>query len=415
MAGQTFKRDVALIGDPRNDENVVISQLQAGFIAFHNRLVDMLLEKDGVDLKELDERIANASSILEQRKAEEEKFKVSREVFERARKHAIHYYHRMLVEDFIPRIVGVDRVQKIRAEGRKFYFPKGFLDQKTGRVRAPFIPVEFSVAAYRYGHAQVRNHYILSAKTTNVPLFGRGAGPDGIDMMGFKPITEPLMIDWRYFFPFDGSANLVQHGRPINTSLPDALFKLVEGGIVPPGDVPSLASRNLNRGQNYFLPSGQALARVMNIPTRDIVSADVATRTILNLKETPLWYYILQEAKQQGVEAISSVPHSLVKTTRLAPSSQVYKASFTTDTLQAKAVAAQTGSSGGDVLGPVGGTIVGEVLLGLIEHYRRATGEGIDFPSEIDALMSSTTVDGLGKIYQMRDLLKDAGVAIPIR
>ncbi len=411
----SVKRDVALIGDPRNDENVVISQIQAGFIAFHNRIVDMLLEKDGVDLNELDEKIANASTLLEQRKVEEEKFKVTREVFERARKHAVHYYHRMLVEDFIPRIIGVDRVQKIRTEGRKFYFPDGFLDRKTSRIRAPFIPVEFSVAAYRYGHAQVRNNYILSAKTTNVPLFGRGRGPDGIDMMGFKPITEPLMIDWRYFFPYEGADKLVQHGRPINTSMPDALFKLVEGGIVPPGDVASLASRNLNRGKTYSLPSGQALARVMKIPTRNIVSADIATRTILNLKETPLWYYILQEAKQQGVEAISSVPHSLVKTTRLAPSSKVYKAAFKTDTQQTQAVTAQTGSAGGDVLGPVGGTIVGEVLLGLIEHYRRATGEGIDFTSEIDALMSSTSVQGLGKIYQMRDLLKDAGVAIPVR
>ncbi|MEO0619063.1 MAG: peroxidase family protein [Pseudomonadota bacterium] len=410
-------RDVALIGDPRNDENVVISQMQAGFIAFHNRMVDLLLEKDGIDLAALDADIANAPTLLDRRKAEERRHKVEGDIFERARRHTVHYYHRMLVEDFLPRVLGINRVASIRENGRQFYFPKGFRNAKTGGLITPFIPVEFSVAAYRYGHAQVRNSYALSGQTQGVPLFGSGAGPDGIDMMGFKPISRPLMIDWRYFFPYDGADGLVQLSRPINTSLPDALFKLVEGGIVPPGAVASLASRNLNRGRIYNLPSGQALARVMKIPSRDIVAADLHTRTILKLRETPLWYYILQESKQQGVEAHSSGAHAYLKAARVAKSSLIYKASVSTDTQQAAAVKSATGSKGGggDILGPVGGTIVGEVLLGLIDHYREATGAGLDFASELDNVMSSTKLPDGGQVYQMRDLLKDAGVAGAIK
>ncbi|MEL6288083.1 MAG: peroxidase family protein [Pseudomonadota bacterium] len=407
-------RDVALIGDPRNDENVVISQMQAAFIAFHNRMVDLLLEKDGVNLADLDTAVENAPTLIARRQAEETRHKVHDDIFKRARQHAIHYYQRMLAEDFLPRIIGVERIRTIRAEGRQFYFPRGFRTGPGGRLTDPFIPVEFSVAAYRYGHAQVRNSYTLSGGTKAVPLFGAGQGPDGIDMMGFKPITRPLMIDWRYYFPFDGAAELVQMGRPINTSLPDALFKLVEGGIVPPGAVPSLASRNLNRGLVYNLPSGQALARVMKIPTRDIVAADIETRRILNSRETPLWYYVLQEAKQQGAVAVGSAAHSPLKATSLAKSSLVYAAAAQTDTAQAAVVKTATGSSGGDILGPVGGTIVGEVLLGLLDHYRQATGEGLDFRSEIDAVMSKTPDGRGGTRYEMRDLLRDAGVAGPV-
>ena len=141
-------RDVALIGDPRNDENVVISQLQAAFISYHNWIADRLMEKDGVDLAKLRQEAADAKTIDDRMEKLAEINTVSREIYERARNHTIHYYHRMIVEDFLPRIVGLDRVQRIRTQGRRFYFPKGFIDRSTGKRRSPNIPVEFSVAAY---------------------------------------------------------------------------------------------------------------------------------------------------------------------------------------------------------------------------------------------------------------------------
>jgi len=79
------KRDVALIGDPRNDENVVITQIQAAVIAFHNRIANMLLEKDGVDLNALKDRIAYASTVYKRRQAEEDLAKISRDIFDAIR------------------------------------------------------------------------------------------------------------------------------------------------------------------------------------------------------------------------------------------------------------------------------------------------------------------------------------------
>lgn len=81
---------VALIGDARNDENAIVSQIQAAFIAFHNAVADALVERSG-------STIDNLSSTQK------------REIFEMARDHVIHYYHRLLAEDFLPNIIGVDR------------------------------------------------------------------------------------------------------------------------------------------------------------------------------------------------------------------------------------------------------------------------------------------------------------------
>ena len=197
--------------------------------------------------------------------------------------------------------------------------------------------------------------------------------------------------------------------------MPTALFRLSHGGIVPPGDVESLASRNLNRGRVYGLPSGQAVARAMGLRRELILEADGATVDNLGVKETPLWYYIVQEAKQQGIRPVDAIAYSLAKVGRLASSKQVYQTSVTTAAAETGRVKQLTGSSGGDILGPVGGTIVGEVLLGLIDHYRETTNRGLAFPSEIDDKMTYTDVAGVGRSYHLGNMLHDVGLSARVR
>lgn len=406
--GRTVSR-VALIGDPRNDENVVITQLQAAFITFHNSIVDRLLKHENVDLAALRAQIAAAQTRGEQRELETRLGQITREIFEAARNHTIHYYHRTIVEDYLPHILGQNRVNEIRTQGRQFYFPDGFRDPSTGDVREPFIPIEFSTAAFRYGHSQIRGLYNLSRQTQGVPLFGAGRGPQNIDMMGFKPMIPELMIDWAYFFTMDPSRwQDVQSARPMDTRIPDPLFKLVEAGVVPAGDVESLAARNLNRGRTFRLPSGQMVARAMGLPPELILEADPVTRETLGVDETPLWYYVLQEAKQQGITRERK--YELADAGRLVPTSAVYSGRAAAPESMTARVKEMSGSQGGDILGPVGGTIVGEVLLGLIDHYRDQTGRGLDFVSVIDGEMSKTPLRGGGTGYHMGNLLTDAGL-----
>lgn len=364
---------VALIGDPRNDENVIVSQLQAAFLAFHNAMADKL-----IDEKELDE-----ASLTPKQK---------REIFEEARDHVIHYYHRLLVEDLLPQVIGVQRTIEIAQDGRRFYFQDGFYDNENSTIQLPFMPIEFSVAAYRFGHSQVRQSYTLNEAQQNVNLFDPVTG----GLRGFRPIEEQNVIDWRYFFAVDGSPIPPQKARRIDTQLPDHLFKLHLVGVVPSDDLGSLAGRNLNRGRTYRLPSGQQLAERMGLES---IPADEVIKTSLVVEETPLWYYILQEASHVQTKwkdnlAIEANGSSQQEFNQKAGYGLKQEPENTKEF--------------GNILGPVGGTIVGEVIIGLIDHYRESTGKGLDFIADIDIGAKETAQ--FGRRVQMQHLLNFAGL-----
>ncbi len=305
-------RGRALIGDPRNDENLIVSQLQLGFLKFHNALMNAC----GND-------------------------------FEQARRTAIYHYHTMLKEDFLPRIVGQDMVDDIRTNGRLFYFPNGF----HGAPRRPYMPIEFAVAAYRYGHSQVRATYTMNEKFADVSLFEKGVG-----LKAFEPARTHL--DWTYMF--ESSVNRHSFSRKIDTKLPESLMDLKVARVV--SDTPiSLATRNLLRGLSFNMWSGQSVAKQMQYSgasgVTTIHEADDATQAC-GLTETPLWYYILQDSQ---IEA------------------------------------------DGNHLGPVGGRIVAEVLLGLIDHYWESTRPENWVPSLAIPQIDSNRL-------QITDILRFAGV-----
>ena len=105
----------AIIADPRNDENMMISGLQAAFLLFHNHAVDYVEDRD-----------RRASSD---------------DVFREARRLTRWHYQWMIVHEFLPLFIGQSLVNDILRNGRKFYQP-----------REAFIPVEFQGAVYRFGH-----------------------------------------------------------------------------------------------------------------------------------------------------------------------------------------------------------------------------------------------------------------------
>jgi hypothetical protein len=465
----------ALIGDPRNDENYVVAQLQAAFIAFHNKLVDLIAAE---------REIADVGALSDSAKGE---------LFEAAREHTIHYYHRVIAEDFLPRLIGIDRTLDLVVNGRTFYFPDGFIDNH-GKVKEPFIPIEFSVAAYRYGHSQVRQSYHLRDGGDAIPLFDPDDGAGGRRIAGFKPITDDRLIDWRYFFEVGGTrvANF-NAARVIDPELPNHLHQLAMVDVVGRDDVSSLAARNLNRGRIFRLPSGQAVAEVIlnalaertlpsgqsslslwevsaeegglrpaETPEELILAEDQLTRDTLGPIGTPLWYYILQEAREFGKRTIQTdpapavaeadiedaavpviqaeffkQPRSVIDEAIIMASSKqepVYKSiqavlldkGAETSYLLEAADTAPGGAVTGHTLGPVGGTLVGEVFLGLIEHYRDKTSKGLDLVPEVcaglaggDCPLTTTVISNVGgrafgNRYLMNNLLEDAGLGGPI-
>ncbi|MEM9029916.1 MAG: peroxidase family protein [Pseudomonadota bacterium] len=438
----------ALIGDPRNDENFVTSQLHSAFVAFHNRIVDLLLERRLATGGYRD--CGDFDNCNARRLAKSLPRRDKHELFELARKHVIHYYHRIIIEDFLPRIIGEARLQDILRNGRSFFFPDGF-DRHGEASTKPFIPVEFAVAAFRYGHSQVRERYQLrrGVRSRILDVTRR----DGVGRPAFQPIRRKQLVDWRYFFPIERHRPRgFNYARRIDTEIAPFLHHLGRPRVVGRHDVTALPARNLIRGQAFRLPSGQAIASIMlpalerrGILTRYdttngghdthdwasfILKPGQRTRDILGSDETPLWYYILEEAAVFGgpthfesnarttarsSRALQLRHTSLDRASRhRQPSSPDHATSYSDHRL------------GGHTLGPVGATLVGEVLVGLIEHARTKSNNGLDFRPIIRASISRngstplslTAMPHINRQYHgrylMRNLLIDADQAAPV-
>jgi hypothetical protein len=393
----------AIIGDKRNDENVIVSQLQGVFLQFHNAVADRLPQKT---LK-----------------------------FEDVQRLVRWHYQWVVIHDFLPKIVGEHTLHQVLPHlknNTSIYQDKPdlrFFQWKND----PFMPIEFAAAAYRYGHSMVRPIYRLNTELTgNAEQKARGV--DGRQFIfgalrdeslnGFRDFPSIWAIDWRLFFEFDRKLddpqNLgpgrVQPSYKIDSSLVNPLAFLPEFSVPEAGDsgnfqmdkdghpktqanqIAKLALRNLLRGKSMGLPSGQTVARKMGLaPISDadlrVGKANVdglkGNRSLADLSErfadnAPLWFYVLAEAQndwatkaakdKKGDDAKNAIPVRL---------------------------------------GSLGGRIVAEVLVGLI------LGDQFSFLSqwpEWSPLMKQTSnfapfaSDLKGK-FGISDLITAAGLA----
>ncbi len=253
----------ALIGDMRNDENSIVSQVQLAFLLAHNNLVDRA-RSEGLE-----------------------------NPFEAARQTLRWLYQHIVWNDFAKRIVN-DEVhaaalrRKETSDGRTRW-TLGLGDVYSWK-RNPFMPVEFSVAAYRFGHSMVRNAYQTNHPHRGfgkfVPLFDNtGAGaPD--DLRGFRPMVSENVVQWDWFLEMTTSQGpFPQRARKIDTKLSNALAFLHEGPANSPMNV--LAFRNLKRGWTFELPAGTEMARKLCLKPAGLRKG----------QPDALWFYILREAE----------------------------------------------------------------------------------------------------------------------
>jgi hypothetical protein len=283
----------ALIGDPRNDENVIISQLHGIMLRFHNRMAQHCGAKNGRD-------------------------------FERVQRLVRWHYQWVVLHDFLPTIVGQEMVHKVLPHlksGKSIYDDRPQLHFFKWDNNQ-FIPIEFSAAAYRFGHSMVRPIYRLNTTLVGEgedhPINGRRMiftpddGEQGLN--GFREFPSQWAIDWRLFFKMDPNSpatgvRRVQKAYKIDTSVVNPLAMLPRSIVAT--DERSLAHRNLERGLRMCLPAGQAVARYMHVEplsedklrvgkaTEDAFHsnpciADISPRFADN---APLWYYVLAEAQ----------------------------------------------------------------------------------------------------------------------
>jgi heme peroxidase len=271
---------IALVGDPRQDENVIIAQLHVAFLKFHNLVLHHL---------------------------EHGKMKsvgpVGTTLFEQARRLVTWHYQYIVLNDFLQALIDSTVFEKAK---RRCSSPPSI---GLGHFR---IPIEFSVAAFRFGHSMVRDSYDYSQCHPDASL-GELLDRTGAGTPGNVPLPEDWIIEWYHFFFLRRPPR--NDAREINTkiamglhNLPRATIKLFNAPSptpVPHQELP-LPVRTLWRGARVGLPSGQDVARTLAITPLDS-DREIATGSHRDVlieygfhEDTPLWYYILKEAEILG-------------------------------------------------------------------------------------------------------------------
>ncbi len=379
---------VAVIGDKRNDENVLVSQMHGAFASFHNALAQ--------------DR--------------------PRASFDELRQTVTWHYQWMLLTDFLPRLCG-DRIMHsllpALADGRGPNCGRSHR-RLTADLRPGEMPLEFSDAAYRYGHSAIRSVYRLNTQMTgtvdeqrrNPAAAGRKfifAAVDQAGLNGNRAFPDEWAIDWGLFFETRGTmtpdqiamgAQKVQPSYKIDTSLVNPLAFLpdfsqsgtpkattAEGFAKPKaGAIANLALRNLMRGQASGLASGQDVARAMGIEPLSDEDLMVGKATVAGLTtnrsitdygdsfrgQAPLWFYVLAEAQ-----------YTWCSRARALAGDDLAK-----NTLPGH-------------LGPVGARLVAETFVALME---------LDPDSVLHAPRHWQPTYGQGPRFGMVDLIRTAGL-----
>jgi hypothetical protein len=282
----------AIIPEPRNDENLIIVQFHKAVAQFHNAIVDEA-RRQGMRPEW---------------------------VFETARRLTRWHYQWAVIHDFLPRFVGDELVGTNGSVYKEVAGKSPVINlnyyKPTNRDGRPFMPVEFAVAAYRFGHSLIRPFYVINGSGI-VDIFGPA---NGFNLNGGRPIPSNLAIEWKNILPVDPNFP-ARPPRKIDTNLSIPLTELPGSAVPPPDTTIHLAVRNNRRGKKVGLPSGQQVAKAMRVTP--LSNAELGLTDPSWKGEAPLWFYILKEAELK------------------------YE---------------------GERLGPVGGRIMAETLVGLLQR-----------------------------------------------
>lgn len=265
----------ANIGDPRNDENAIISQFHLAFMLAHNKIMDRLAGDEAAK-------------------------------FTKARRVLTWLYHWVIRHDFLPKI--------IREDILKLAFDNDLtnINKKTATVDFGFegfqIPAEFAFAAYRFGHSMVRDSYQTNNSDAAgfgnfIPIFDAVSADD---LKGNRRMTLRKVVQWDWFLKMTSSAEsfFPQKAMPINTTLSRALSELERDGDLKHINN-FLAARNILRGIRVGMPKASSFVNELNTflhaldskaPQAEFINGDDKNKNMIE----SLWYYILLEAEEQA-------------------------------------------------------------------------------------------------------------------
>jgi hypothetical protein len=292
--GSGYSRDLSIesgkfqIADNRNLDNLILRQLHVVFLKFHNAAVQQLSSKPPA--------ISGVKKLG------------SGTIFERARRLVQWHYQWIVRYDFLPRVL----------HHNIWLNDNRPISSRPGSTAGFSIPIEFSLAAFRFGHSMVRSTYALNSRHPRIGI---------AELMELgqhsSPLSDDFVIEWGRFFDGLPRSGPVESSAHLDTSLAAPLHGLSEqtlrlGSLTERSDsFTSLPIRTLLRGARSWLPSGQDVAQslVKNgrlkqeyaLTVEQLTQRDTFNRSGKVLRETglqdntPLFYYLLKEAELLGL------------------------------------------------------------------------------------------------------------------
>lgn len=284
-----------LIADCRNDENVIISQLHLALMLFHNKAV-AVLEPGHPD---------------------------PADCFRAARRLVTLHYHWLILNDFLPKLLSPAVLGKPLAN-------------RPGRLSGRGeVPLEFTTAAFRFGHSMVGSAYDFNA---NFGVHGRIAkrGASLADLFDFtsaqnmdgagadaQVLPDHWVIDWKRMTRArrPGGRGLGGAERIDMIFARDMLSQIGSSQVTVHG---SILFRNLMRGYHRRIPFGQRLAAACGVPPltsseiRDVLPEGLRApaERMGFLTETPAWLYFLLEARvREGGERVGPAASHIIADT----------------------------------------------------------------------------------------------------
>jgi hypothetical protein len=312
------KDGLPLIADQRNDENLIISQFHLALMLFHNKAV-AVLEPTHPD---------------------------PAACFAAARTLVTRHYHWLILNDYLPQLLSPAIKRPIAR------YPTHLTEPNR-------VPLEFTTAAFRFGHSMVSAAYDFNA---NFGLNGRistdGALLEelfaftsrknmGQNAPGLQELPDHWVIDWNRMtrlLPGRQASPPREFGsaEQIDMTLaPDMLNLVGDSDVAVHG---SILFRNLMRGFHRRIPFGQDLARRYGVAplteaeVRDALPQEKAlapgakglrqrAEEMGLLAETPAWLYFLCEARMReggqrvGATASHVIADTIIGLMRLNPGS----------------------------------------------------------------------------------------------
>ena len=271
-----------ILADPRNEENLILAQFHVVMLHFHNRVIEALKDPRAADPK------------LQ-----------GMPRFEQARYLVTWHYQYLILDELLKEVLDSSVLDRVRAD-----YPRRFVPGLTNF----FIPVEFALAAFRFGHSMIRNDYIINASEGNVTL-DRLLNLNSMSNPPLGQLPDEWIIDWGRFFTGvvpRGGKGMKNSTHALDTRIAKALHHLPGPVPIDTGERPrlvdNLAAMTLLRGARSGLPSGESIADALGLPrltTNEMcIDQDADTIELLKsatfLNNTPLWFYILQEAVVHG-------------------------------------------------------------------------------------------------------------------